>query len=109
MLIFPNLFPKAIGIDRGFRNPIAPAIPIDMPHTKPIEIPICDSIGYRPLCAFYTQGDSGQLLAENIYITLRGNDANEAQSVGRPVESPIVFKISCYSLWEQRVKFKVLL
>ena len=48
MLIFPNLFPKAIGIDRGFRNPIAPAIPIDMPHTKPIEIPICDSIGYRP-------------------------------------------------------------
>ena len=46
MLIFPNLFPKAIGIDRGFRNPIAPAIPIDMPHTKPIEIPICDTIGY---------------------------------------------------------------
>ena len=53
MLIFPNLFPKAIGIDRGFRNPIAPAIPIDMPHTKPIEIPICDSIGYRPLCGPY--------------------------------------------------------
>ena len=53
MLIFPNLFPKAIGIDRGFRNPIAPAIPIDMPHTKPIEIPICDSIGYRPLCGVH--------------------------------------------------------